>query len=122
MKTETIFMCVVALILWMLMANMLKNVCGCKSVVEGATPADQRSLTLAEHTIADNNNCKRKTYTWKNTGGTTTDQCWCEKRSMCVGGSDGHAHCAIRDDPVCEDSNTCLDNGGECLSTQTIPE
>jgi len=35
MNTETIVMCVVALILGMLMANMLKNVCGCKSVVEG---------------------------------------------------------------------------------------
>ena len=34
MKTETIVMCVVALLLGMLLANMLKNVCGCK-VVEG---------------------------------------------------------------------------------------
>ena len=34
MNTESIVMCVVALILGMLMANMLKNVCGCK-VVEG---------------------------------------------------------------------------------------
>jgi len=32
MKTETIVMCVVALILGMLMANMLKSVCGCKNV------------------------------------------------------------------------------------------
>jgi len=32
MDTKTIVMCVVALILGMLMANMLKNVCGCKSV------------------------------------------------------------------------------------------
>ena len=35
MKTETIVMCVVALLLGMLLANMLKNVCGCK-VVEGS--------------------------------------------------------------------------------------
>ena len=35
MKTETIVMCVVALLLGMLMANMLKSVCGCKTVVEG---------------------------------------------------------------------------------------
>jgi len=36
MDTKTIVMCVVALILGMLMANMLKSVCGCKSsVVEG---------------------------------------------------------------------------------------
>ena len=34
MKTETIVMCVVALLLGMLLANMLKSVCGCK-VVEG---------------------------------------------------------------------------------------
>jgi hypothetical protein len=34
MKTETIVMCVVALILGMLLANMLKSVCGCQ-VVEG---------------------------------------------------------------------------------------
>ena len=34
MNLETIVMCVVALILGMLMANMLKSVCGCK-VVEG---------------------------------------------------------------------------------------
>ena len=39
MKTETIVMCVVALILGMLMANMLKNVCGCNTVVEGG-PAE----------------------------------------------------------------------------------
>ena len=32
MKTETIVMCVVALLIGMLLANMLKNVCGCKTV------------------------------------------------------------------------------------------
>ena len=32
MNTETIVMCVFALILGMLMANMLKSVCGCKTV------------------------------------------------------------------------------------------
>ena len=35
MKTDQIVMCVVALLLGMLLANMLQNVCGCK-VVEGA--------------------------------------------------------------------------------------
>jgi len=35
MNSQTILMCVVALILGMLLANMLKSVCGCK-VVEGA--------------------------------------------------------------------------------------
>ena len=34
MKTDQIVMCVVALLLGMLLANMLQNVCGCK-VVEG---------------------------------------------------------------------------------------
>ena len=36
MKTETIVYCVVALLLGMLLANMLKNVCGCNTV-EGST-------------------------------------------------------------------------------------
>lgn len=35
MKTEQIIMCVVALLLGMLVANMLTNVCGCKTTVEG---------------------------------------------------------------------------------------
>lgn len=32
MNLETIVMCVVALILGMLLANMLKSICGCKTV------------------------------------------------------------------------------------------
>ena len=36
MNSETVVYCVVALILGMLLANMLKSVCGCK-VVEGGT-------------------------------------------------------------------------------------
>jgi len=36
MDSQTVVMCVVALILGMLLANMLKNVCGCKNVIEGA--------------------------------------------------------------------------------------
>lgn len=35
MNSETIVYCVVALILGMLLANMLKSVCGCNKVVEG---------------------------------------------------------------------------------------
>ena len=35
MGTDQIIMCVVALLLGMLLANMLKSVCGCKNVVEG---------------------------------------------------------------------------------------
>jgi len=43
MDTKTIVMCVVALIIGMLMANMLKDVCGCK-VVEGAGWGDESAL------------------------------------------------------------------------------
>jgi hypothetical protein len=43
MGTEQIMYCVVALILGMLLANMLKNVCGCK-VVEGQNHSDRASL------------------------------------------------------------------------------
>lgn len=39
MKTEQILMCIVALIIGMLLANMLKNICGCKKVVEGQASA-----------------------------------------------------------------------------------
>jgi hypothetical protein len=35
MDTKTIVMCVVALLIGMLMANMLKSVCGCKTVEGG---------------------------------------------------------------------------------------
>ena len=38
MGTDQIMYCIVALILGMLLANMLKNVCGCKNVVEGTIP------------------------------------------------------------------------------------
>jgi len=44
--------CIVALILGMLLANMLKNVCGCKTVVEGAGP--KRDPTTGQ-TIASTN-------------------------------------------------------------------
>ena len=35
MKTDQIMCCIVALLLGMLMYHMLKNVCGCKNIVEG---------------------------------------------------------------------------------------
>ena len=49
MNSEQIFMYVVALILGMLLADMLKGVCGCK-VVEGQfnTPECQSCLSWAE--------------------------------------------------------------------------
>lgn len=43
MKTETIVYCVVALLLGMLLANMLKNVCGCKNIVEGQCTSTQET-------------------------------------------------------------------------------
>ena len=58
MNNQTIVCCVVALLLGMLLANMLKNVCGCK-LTEGQnqgpfcmlrplTPKDSHNLTLSE--------------------------------------------------------------------------
>lgn len=47
MKTDTIVMCVVALLLGMLLANMLKDVCGCK-VVEGQSPQSRHMEILEE--------------------------------------------------------------------------
>ena len=38
MGTDQIMYCIIALILGMLLANMLKNVCGCKNVIEGGHP------------------------------------------------------------------------------------
>jgi len=40
MGTEKIIYCIVALLLGMLLANMLKNVCGCNNIVEGQAGAD----------------------------------------------------------------------------------
>ena len=42
MNTQTIFMCVVALLIGMLVANMLQNVCGCKKV-EGFVVVDSEN-------------------------------------------------------------------------------
>ena len=42
MNSEQILMCVVALILGMLLANMLRGVCGCK-VVEGQATTTMKS-------------------------------------------------------------------------------
>ena len=54
MKTEQILMCVVALILGMLLANMLKNVCGCK-VVEGQCSGEYTNTRIFS-LILDNPN------------------------------------------------------------------
>ena len=47
MKTDTIVCCVVALLLGMLLANMLKNVCGCK-LTEGQADAVHLQLHSAD--------------------------------------------------------------------------
>ena len=44
MNTEKIIMCVVALLIGMLVANMLTNVCGCKTGVEGFSYSDDDKL------------------------------------------------------------------------------
>ena len=47
MKTEQILMCLFALILGMLIANMLKDVCGC-NIVEGAEAGEKAEAEAAE--------------------------------------------------------------------------
>jgi hypothetical protein len=56
MNLETIVMCVVALILGMLMANMLKSVCGCK-VVEGHACED--SIPDVDTAEESHDRCRR---------------------------------------------------------------
>ena len=56
MNSETVVMCVVALILGMLLANMLKNVCGCK-VVEGKTSCNKNDDCPGAFTCIDNKYC-----------------------------------------------------------------
>ena len=51
MNNQTIVCCVVALLLGMLLANMLKNVCGCK-VVEGQG-------TVAGRQVVHRDQCER---------------------------------------------------------------
>jgi hypothetical protein len=50
MKTETIVMCVVLFLLGMLMANMLKDVCGCKNV-EGQTATATKKISVPIHIV-----------------------------------------------------------------------
>jgi hypothetical protein len=53
MKTDQIVIYVVALLLGMLLANMLKSVCGCK-VVEGHLPGPSAALVNDIITAAEN--------------------------------------------------------------------
>ena len=50
-------MCVVALILGMLLANMLKSVCGCKTVVEGARDFKNVGELCMSSTDCQTGNC-----------------------------------------------------------------
>ena len=59
MNSQTIVMCVVALILGMLLANMLKSVCGCNKVVEGVDAESCASLDAQIESIKK----KKKTCT-----------------------------------------------------------
>ena len=53
MNTETIVYCVVALVLGMLLANMLKSVCGCKNLVEGQSGRGHRTTCHHSHSECD---------------------------------------------------------------------
>ena len=55
MNSETIVMCVVALLLGMLLANMLKSVCGCKTV-EGQA-SEPACVPFADGRVVGNGNC-----------------------------------------------------------------
>ena len=57
MNTQTIFMCVVALLIGMLVANMLQNVCGCKKVEGfsgGGLPGRAPNMTKIDYFIKNN--------------------------------------------------------------------
>ena len=58
MNLETIIHCIVALILGMLLAHMLKDVCGCNKVVEGAWNYAWGDLPTSD----DKGNCNAKDY------------------------------------------------------------
>ena len=53
MKTESIVMCVVSLILGMLLANMFKDVCGCNIVEGGGNGMPVVNTHTRRHSIAD---------------------------------------------------------------------
>jgi len=59
MNSQTIVMCVVSLILGMLLANMLKSVCGCKLVEGQSCNAEDPSKTsrFACEVVDDNGTC-----------------------------------------------------------------
>ena len=84
MNNEQILMCVVALILGMLLANMLKNICGCKLVEGGGHVAPALRVGHGSQTLEDregppgSNN--RYNFCWQNVndcnGGSDMDNCY----------------------------------------------
>ena len=54
MKTEQILMCIVSLILGILLANMLMDVCGCKKLLEGQSLAEENTVNLACENLLSN--------------------------------------------------------------------
>ena len=58
MNTENMVMCVFALILGMLLADMLKNVCGCK-VVEGQNCVIKTGKEDKNNCVFNKDDCKK---------------------------------------------------------------
>jgi hypothetical protein len=92
MGTDQIMYCVVALILGMLLANMLKNVCGCKKVVEGSDTDDQGYIKC-------NKSCK-----FFSTGHNPD----CVANAWCRDGK-----CKCDDGYPCDSDGVCMDESAE---------
>ena len=74
MNSETIVYCVVALILGMLLAHMLKSVCGCNKVVEGSVKVGDDNADACDKSDDDCTN------SFGRTGGGPCQipgDCWC---------------------------------------------
>lgn len=102
MNSQTIVMCVVALILGMLLAHMLKDVCGCDKVVEGADQTSASCVnTLVDYCGKTTNNASCSACTGivaaakLHHAGCTSNQLqnWCnaslEDRVVCAGECNG---------------------------------
>jgi hypothetical protein len=115
MGTDQIMYCVVALVLGMLLANMLKNVCGCKKVVEGVevggAPCKSMDDMIAEGcpvSTEDPNFSK------------INDDCICSEGQIKVSQIDfpqwGDGSCNM-----CINANAEFDSNGYLKQTLTIP-
>ena len=77
MNNQTIVCCVVALLLGMLLANMLKNVCGCKLVEgqarhDGHCPSGDNEAGIKKN--CDRRECEAITITGRHGGGHDPDR------------------------------------------------